>query len=784
MLEGNPDLAPLRAYGQAAAYWLHAGDENLDALLQMMASGGPTGGEPAPKPFPSMALWHPDGPEPFLSLEAYTAWHRRHLEAQNGSLPYDERPRVGVLFFRQLVASGDCEAYREAARALERRGLAVIGGFAHLDNTPLVERFLRPADVELLLNLTGFNLVGSMGRPDPEAAQRLLESLGVPYLVASPLLFQTASEWAQDPLGLAPMQTALQIALPELDGGIETRVYAGRKQQERLEPLGEELELLARRVEAWIRLRRTPRAERRLAITLFSFPPDKGSLGTAAYLDVFSSLHSLMTALKNAGYRVDVPASPQELLQAIAGGEASAAESAAVAGRLPVSRYRRLHPGLERVERVWGPAPGQIDTDGRALLIRGARFGNLFVGVQPSFGYEGDPLRLLLSPEASPSHSFYAYYLWLRHEFGAHALVHFGTHGAMEFMPGKQVGLSSRCSPSQLVGDLPHVYFYALNNPSEGTIAKRRGSAVLVSYLNPPLAGAGLYRQLADLRQALDEWREAPAGPRKRRLAESIPALARQARLEEGGGASPGDEEGFSAYCGRLLARLQEIEGRLIPVGLHVAGRPLSPDYRRAYAQTLALAGLAMGEEGILPKEAAEAVGRALADAGEEAARAAFAGLRPDGDRPAFERWLRQAALFLQRLDPGGEIPGLLQALDGAYIPSGPGGDPVRDPAALPSGRNMHALDPQRIPSPGARRAARSGPSPPFWKRPARPKGSILIRSPWSFGASTTSRRTEKDSPRFWSSSGSKSFLTRWAASTASASFPWRSWDGPASMWS
>jgi magnesium chelatase subunit H len=152
----------------------------------------------------------------------------------------------------------------------------------------------------------------------------------------------------------------------------------------------------------------------------------------------------------------------------------------------------RNEPYLAEIENAWGPAPGKAQSDGRSLFVLGARFGNVFVGVQPPFGYEGDPMRLLFERGFAPTHAFSAFYRWLRRDFGAHAVVHFGTHGALEFMPGKQVGLTSECWPDRLIGDLPNIYVYAANNPSEGTLAKRRGSATLVSYLTPPITNAGL----------------------------------------------------------------------------------------------------------------------------------------------------------------------------------------------------------------------------------------------------------------------------------------------------
>ncbi len=193
---------------------------------------------------------------------------------------------------------------------------------------------------------------------------------------------------------------------------------------------------------------------------------------------------------------------------------------------------------LKQIEKQWGPAPGKAQSDGATVFVLGEQFGNVFVGVQPAFGYEGDPMRLLFERGFSPTHAFSAFYRYLRDEFGAHALLHFGTHGALEFMPGKQTGLSEDCWPDRLIRDLPNFYLYAANNPSEGTLAKRRGAATIISYLTPPVTQAGLYRGLLDLKGSVQRWREfAPDVAREEReaLATLIQAQASAVDLADFG---------------------------------------------------------------------------------------------------------------------------------------------------------------------------------------------------------------------------------------------------------
>ena len=178
--------------------------------------------------------------------------------------------------------------------------------------------------------------------------------------------------------------------------------------------------------------------------------------------------------------------------------------------RIPANEHVRRERWLREIEAQWGPAPGRQQSDGQNIQVLGERFGNVFVGIQPAFGHEGDPMRLLFERGFAPTHAFSAFYRWVKEDFGAQAVLHFGTHGALEFMPGKQTGLSGDCWPDRLIGDLPNFYLYAANNPSEGALAKRRSAATLISYLTPAVTEAGLYKGLNELKASLERWRSLP----------------------------------------------------------------------------------------------------------------------------------------------------------------------------------------------------------------------------------------------------------------------------------
>ncbi|MCS6987802.1 MAG: cobaltochelatase subunit CobN [Sphingomonadaceae bacterium] len=567
-----------RAYFLTLQYWLAGSDENFAAMILALvdryaqaerAAWRGRLSPPPPRAYPEVGVYHPD----MVGRIAETA----------RCLPRPSRPRgtVGLILLRSYVLGDDCAHYDGVIRALEAQGLAVIPAFASgLDQRAAIERFFMArgrATIDALVSLTGFSLVGGPAYNDAQAAEDVLAALDVPYVSALPLEFQTLEAWGRGRRGLAPVETTMMVAIPELDGAIAPMVIGGRSDgtgepctgcgRRCRHPAGvpramhscpERAEALARRVRRLVELRHTPPAERRLAISLFNFPPGAGAVGTAAWLAVFESLHRTLQALARAGYRVEVPATVDELRhRLLEGNRRLFGTDANVVARIPADAHVRREPHLAAIEAQWGPAPGRQLSDGRSILVLGERFGNVLVGIQPPFGYEGDPMRLLFDGRFAPTHAFAAYHRFLREEFGAHAVLHFGTHGALEFMPGKQVGLSGDCWPERLLGDLPNVYLYAANNPSEGAVARRRSAATLVSYRTPPLAAAGLHRELADLKATLDRWRATPAdAPERARLEEAIRTLADAQGL---GDVPP---EGLSA-------RLQEVEATLVPMGLH-----------------------------------------------------------------------------------------------------------------------------------------------------------------------------------------------------------------------
>jgi magnesium chelatase subunit H len=361
----------------------------------------------------------------------------------------------------------------------------------------------------------------------------------------------------------------------------------------------------------------------------------------------------------------------------------------------------RREKHLTEIEAHWGPAPGRQQSDGASLFVLGERFGNVFVGVQPAFGYEGDPMRLLFEKGFAPTHAFSAFYRWLREDFAADAVLHFGTHGALEFMPGKQNGLSAQCWPDRLIGDLPNVYLYAANNPSEGTLAKRRSAATLVSYLTPPVAQAGLYKDLVDLKSALERYRGLEPEANAER-ADLVTSIQTQAAALELVAAEPAWDASADGAINALTGKLLELEYTLIPHGLHVVGQAHTPDQRTDLLLACAEAG-----HGLRP---ARALIGAIAQG--TSAQEALTQHASTDDSATLLPVLQELAHTNSLLSQDSEVDGLLRALDGRFLRPAPGGDLLRTPAVLPTGRNLHGFDPFRIPSAfavkdGARQADR-----------------------------------------------------------------------------
>ncbi len=671
----------VRAYFLTLQYWLAGSEDNVANLVRLLVERYADG--------PRRALRTLTKAQPLAEYPEVGVYHpllRGRMSEDAGALPAVKGPQrgcVGLLLMRSYLLAGNAAHYDGVITALEARGLRVVPAFATgLDQRPAIERFFLDgqgrATVDAVVSLTGFSLVGGPAYNDSKAAEELLAKLDVPYLAAMPVEFQSLAQWSDSERGLLPVEATMMVAIPELDGGTGAMVFGGRAGNDAttaahdMVASAERAAMLAARVTKLVALRRSTVAERKVGVVLFNFPPNAGNTGTAAFLAVFESLFNTLSAMQREGYTVELPANVDALRERLLRGNAERWGALAnVHARIPTDDHVRREPYLAQIEAAWGPAPGKHQSDGACIQVLGERFGNVFVGVQPGFGYEGDPMRLLFEKGFAPTHAFSAFYRWLREDFGAHAVLHFGTHGALEFMPGKQTGLTATCWPDRLIGDLPNLYLYASNNPSEGTIAKRRAAATLISYLTPPVTQAGLYRGLAELKTSLERWRALPPNERSER-AEMLPLLQSQAAALELAAAEPAwaDDSAVQGLSDAVL----ELEYTLIPHGLHVVGQAPS-----AAARADLLMSIGEATHGHAPQRAE--------------VEALVAGAPPHSDE------LRELAA-IDRLHAGDhETAGLLRALSGRFVRPAPGGDVLRTPSVLPTGRNLHGFDPFRLPS-------------------------------------------------------------------------------------
>ena len=699
----------VRAYFLTLQYWLAGSEENVINMVRYLVDRYADGPRRAlrgalkaalPAIYPDVGLYHPRAAGRMTEREADLPTPGNH-------------GRVGILVMRSYILAGNTNHYDGVIDALEARGLNVVPAFATgLDARPAVAKFFMKdgrATVDAVVSLTGFSLVGGPAYNDAKAAEEMLAGLDIPYVAAHAVEFQSLEQWGSSDRGLMPVEQTMMVAIPELDGATGPMVFGGRSDgngaacqgcerccvlpatgsERNMHVCAERAEMLAARVERLVTLRRSQRAERKLAVVLFNFPPNGGATGTAAFLSVFASLYNTLKSLKEAGYSVDMPASVDALREQIITGNASVyGTTANVVAKIPADTHVRRQNWLKEIEGQWGAAPGRQQTDGNSIFVLGAQFGNVLVAVQPAFGYEGDPMRLLFEKSFAPTHAFAAFYRYLRDDFGANAVLHFGTHGALEFMPGKQAGLSGSSWPDRLIGDLPNFYLYAANNPSEGTIAKRRSAATLISYLTPPISAAGLYRGLLDLKASIERWRqlEPDAAAEREGLLPVVQAQAAQVDLAEAEPAWAMTDA--DRLIGALWSAVLELEYTLIPNGLHVIGEPMTAEERldllkaAAEARTGYQPSAATLEAIVQGAKAEEALEQTSQEKGSEALEGAHA-----------------MSELNRLLSEEHELGALVHALDGRFVRPAPSGDLIRTPQILPTGRNLHGFDPFRIPS-------------------------------------------------------------------------------------
>jgi cobaltochelatase CobN len=750
----DPDLAvlctvPLAVADRAFCYCTAGGVDNAGALLRFLSDtllGTAFGHEP-PRALPEVGIYHPDHAGP---LDLQTWRERCHRP---------DRSAAGLIFYRAHWVTGNLAAVDALVRALEGRGLNVLAAFGPHVGAVLESRLL-PEGLDVLLTTTSFRSLAEGQQPPVTTLQ---------------VIFCSSSEnvWAANSAGLSPRDVAMNVALPEFDGRIITTAVSFKNtlahdpalQTEvvRYQPRPDRIEHVADLAANWARLRRTPAAERRVAILLANYPSKNARVGNAVGLDTPASLHRLLLALRAAGHDLgpELPRDGQELIEAVIAASVQDAEFATAAahthspGWVPADEYSRwlaeVVPGArDGLARQWGGLEQSPCFHAGGVPVPGLLLGNVFVGIQPARGYDQDPAAVYHSPDLPPPPYYLAFYRWIRDCFGAHTVIHLGKHGNLEWLPGKGVALSAACYPEVILRDLPNIYPYIINNPGEGTQAKRRSAAVVVDHLIPPMTQAGTYGELRRLEHLLDEYYTIQAldpskGPV---LLEEMGQLVEEAQLHHDlECAGPLTAERMPDMLRRLDGYLCEIKEAQIRDGLHVLGR--LPEGEQLGELLLALVRVDNGEVPGLVKALALDLGLDHAGLCRDLSAPAVIGLpfgqgegpcRTCGDvlelltiqaRGLIEECLqtqspdaalanvlghdrqtthtRKTLAFLwtnvwPRLQLcHQEIDHVLAALEGRFVPPGPSGAPTRGTAdVLPTGRNFYSLDVRVVPTPTA----------------------------------------------------------------------------------
>jgi len=840
LLKVGPDLlkyvpgskaGDLRTWLESYRYWNQGGSSNVKAMLSIVADRARMNTEgvastslsnslPELVVTPDVGVIHPlqyryvEGSSRYFESPAeYLKWRLSDTTKQSArehrfQLAPDDAPRVAVLMFRKHVIT-EQRYILDLISMMEEQGLLPVPIFINgVEAHTIVRDLLTSRDemdkvqanklvrdvtyqaskavkVDAIVNTIGFPLVGGpagsmeAGR-NVAVASKLLGDMNVPYFVASPLLLQSIPQWKAN--GVLGLQSVVLYALPELDGSIDTVVLGGLV-GDKIALIPERVRKLTARIRKWVELRRTPPSERKIAVSLYGFPPNVGAVGTAALLDVPHSLDALLKRLHKEGYDLgdwpnDQDASGESLVAALgilcenpvvtAGAEQMQAavdakiERATKGDKTVAATLAKPGGGLggarvvaksitfddlekvmgkymmKKVRRAWSEKDRGPGVSGKGeLIVAGLQVGNVFLFVQPLLGIEGDPMRLLFERDLTPHPQYCAAYELLRQReseggYGAQAVIHLGMHGTVEWLPGQPLGNDRQSWSDELLGDLPNLYIYAANNPSESILAKRRGYGTIISYNVPPYGRSGLYMELANLKDLVDEYRTSAASKEgdkdlcrtiydlaeRSGMVKDVPLLSDPADpstlVETAEALETLSRAAESDWVRRLGDYLIILQDRLFSSGLHVFGSGPDEEQLTSYLEAY------FGER--LSRDDLNRVVTKLRGSRQETAsnrgiiENVFSNLKAliqpwdhhadnaiDGERtssPVVDEAMQIAALLDRSTE---ELDSIVTGLDGGYILPAPGGDLLRDGVSvLPTGRNIHALDPYRMPSAGA----------------------------------------------------------------------------------
>ncbi len=744
-------------YIRAWKYFFAGGRDNITQFFMFILSeyyGYKVEYKP-PEEIKQGALYHPKSEKIYATVDEYLSWYKKSGLIQKTELTKTvKNPYVGILFYTQRYQTQDTGDLEAVIEALEKRGLGAItiltSGSENMKNMERQFMSKGKSIVEAIISFLFFRIEGGPLGGDYEAFIDLAARLNVPIMKYLNMGYTTVDEWREKSEGMAPLETTITAILPELDGLIEGVLISGHKDLSEngktirvMQAIEDRVDRAVERTARWVKLRNLKNSEKKVAFVLFNYPPGKDNIGNAGNLDTFDSLIRLFDRMKKEGYDVSgYPKTRQEFIRLMVKknlvnlsnwtGLQKIKENAF---KVPVSAYNEWlneipeHNRKDIIEQ-WGESPGNILADDEDVLIPGITFGKIFLGFQPPRGYFEDPSKTYHDTGIAPHHQYLAYYLWLQKEFQADLLVHFGTHGTLEFLPGKQVALSENCYPDLLIGDIPHAYYYTCSNPSESSIARRRSHATTVDYMTPPMIVSNLYGRLFEMETEIHNYfqqkEQSPA--QAKAIKEKILEMAKEENLA--------DIEAADIDINELYDSLTEMKGTLMTKGVHVLGNSFKDEELADYVmgivrfdkgETLSLHRLVSEAEGIDWEDARDKpskigpdgrpMGIVLEEVEEKSKKILldylkakspsvkktikkFISNKPNSKQiNEFEKTLGFAGEIASNLSNNFEIDSLLATFSGKYIKPGVGGDPVRSPAVIPTGRNIYQFNPDLIPT-------------------------------------------------------------------------------------
>jgi len=673
------------------SYWRNGGSENYRRMFSYLGFAYLNDGQKPlpPAVIPESGIWHPAASDLFTTAESFLAWQKSRTDAPQGA-------HITLATQRSFVLLENIKVHKAMVEELESRGLQVAVMFS-ADQKTFMD-MLRQWKPQMLLD-------------DGHASPMLLagaKELDIPQMKVISMLRSTLEEWRASPLGLEPGDVGLHlisqevygIADPQIVGGIEAHLSGYRIHQ----PEKERIAHMADRVLAWLALRSKSNQEKRIAVIYYHKSLGGGDLTrgspSGAFLDGPESLYRFLLAMRDAGYKVDpMPKNAEELLQWMrqrgrnvgvwADGDKKKLVEEGDPILWPMASYRQWFQKLpaktqEEVLTAHGSPPGvQMawrENQKDYFIIPRIDLGGVVLLPQPARGPENDP-KLLHARDIPPPHQYLATYAWLQNDAKVDALIHFGTHGSELLLPLRGSGLGPTDFGDRILGRLPNITPWILDNVAEATLAKRRAYAVLVDHQVPAYEASGLSPELLLLQGDLQKFGDMEDGMVRNRYRDSILETAAKNGLPV-----PENAKNFTAESAReLLEEVENIRERVAPMHLHILGQPAQRD--RLIAMATTMLGTGFRQDYASREEAEDAVRHAI-DSNEEF--------------PA-ESWQGKAQIYQQRLsDTDDEILNVLHALDGSFVPPGPGNDPLRNPSAVPTGRNLYALNPEEIPTPTA----------------------------------------------------------------------------------